>query len=130
MSFLMYGGYFLLTRVLAKNIVESWTLRKTPWLFRLGVLSILPVTILYVLKSARDGTIGDPFLPYAGSQREGFSLVVMAVMMFPSILKMHLTHSDAYRASWILAIGVSSGIVDWLTRARVGRQTASLEFEG
>jgi hypothetical protein len=67
--------------------------------FRMGVLSILPMTLMYVFLGVRDGAVGDPFVSHQRGQ--GFSPVAMAVMMFPSILKMHLTRSDAFRASWV-----------------------------
>ena len=64
--------------------------------FRMGVLSILPLTLMYVYMGVRDGAVGDPFVSH-----QGFSPVTIAVMMFPSMLKMHLTRSDSFRASWI-----------------------------
>lgn len=67
--------------------------------FKMGVLTIVPMTLLYVFMGVRDGVVGDPFVP--NPQAHGFSLVTMAVMMFPSLLKMHLTRSEAFRASWI-----------------------------
>ena len=197
MSFGVYGGYFLMARILSKNFIESFTLPKTKWMmlypgswfasylelaagtigwteivpaaaslvalaamvsglggrlsldyserlgamaaatarakptkkirakmgvwftsgearavallvgsqfrhdqkFRMGVLGILPMTLIYLLMGVRDGAVADPFIAPRG--RQGFSLVSMAVMMFPSILKMHFTRSDAFRASWI-----------------------------
>ena len=68
--------------------------------FRMGVLSIHPMTLMYIYLGFRDGAIGDPFVSHQRGQ-SGFSPVAMAVMMFPSILKMHVTRSDAFRASWI-----------------------------
>ncbi len=47
----------------------------------------------------RDGGIGDPF--DEGRMGQGLSMVTMAVFMFPTMLKMNLARSDAYRASWI-----------------------------
>lgn len=63
--------------------------------FRLGVLTILPLTALYIFQGVtRTG---------AGAERPGgqFMLVGFAIMMFPAMLKMQLTRSDSYRASWI-----------------------------
>ena len=63
--------------------------------FRMGVLTIIPLTVLYIFQGVmRDGNV--PERP--GSE---FSLVGFAIMMFPAMLKMQLTRSDAYRASWI-----------------------------
>lgn len=197
MSFVVYGGYFLVTRTVARSFATSFTLPKTPWLmlypatwfgsylelasgktgpleivpaaaslialgimasslggrlsldyserlgamttakgqakragtarsntgvwfregearavallvrsqfrndlrFRMGVLAILPMTLIYLLMGLHDGPIHDPFVAHRGSS--GFLPVTMAVMMFPALLKMHLTRSDSFRASWI-----------------------------
>lgn len=63
--------------------------------FRLGVLTILPLTALYIFQGmTRSGQM---------SNRPGgeFTLVGFAIMMFPAMLKMQLTRSDSYRASWV-----------------------------
>lgn len=68
--------------------------------FRLAVLGILPLTLLYLWMGLREGQIGDPFLP----SREGgggLSFVTMAIMIFPSMLKASLSQSDSFRASWV-----------------------------
>jgi hypothetical protein len=67
--------------------------------FRMGVLTILPLTIVYLLMGVSDGGIGDPFVE--GNAGQGMSMVTIAVMMFPTMLKLNLARSDAYRASWI-----------------------------
>ena len=62
--------------------------------FRMGVLTILPLTVLYIFQGmARDGAAGRP-----GNE---FIFVGFAIMMFPTMLKLQLTRSDAFRASWI-----------------------------
>jgi hypothetical protein len=66
--------------------------------FRMGVLAILPLTILYIVMGLREGEIGDPFVRRG---YQGFSMITMAVLMFPSMLRMNLIRSDAYKASWI-----------------------------
>lgn len=66
--------------------------------FRMGVLGILPMTIIYLFIGLRDGSVHDPFLPAA---RGGPSPVTMVLIMFPSLLKLHLTRSEGFRASWI-----------------------------
>jgi hypothetical protein len=66
--------------------------------FRMGILSILPLTLIYVVMGVRDGNLHDPFVASAG---RGLSFVTVAVLMFPSMLKPALTRSDAFRASWI-----------------------------
>ncbi len=62
--------------------------------FRMGVLTILPLTVLYIFQGiSRDGA--------ASKIGDGFMFVGFAVMMFPAMLKMQLTRSDSFRASWI-----------------------------
>ncbi len=67
--------------------------------FRMAVLSILPLTLIYVIIGVRDGNLHDPFVAARG--RSGFSLITVAVLLFPSMLKNALTRSDTFRASWI-----------------------------
>src|SRR5262245_37811535 len=66
--------------------------------FRMGVLGILPMTVIYLLIGLRDGTIHDPFLP---APRGGPSPVTMVLIMMPALLKLHLTRSEGFRASWV-----------------------------
>ena len=66
--------------------------------FRMGVLGILPMTVIYLLIGLRDGTVHDPFLP---APRGGPSPVTMVLIMMPSLLKLHLTRSEGFRASWV-----------------------------
>jgi hypothetical protein len=60
--------------------------------FRMGVLSILPLTLIYLFmglqQSARSGS-------------RNLTLVSLAVLLFPVTLKMHLGRSETFRASWI-----------------------------
>jgi hypothetical protein len=60
--------------------------------FRMAVLAILPLTILYVFMGAFDSRA-------TGTGR--FALVNVAVLIFPSMLNMALKRSDHFRASWI-----------------------------
>ena len=65
----------------------------------MGVLSILPLTFIYVLMGVTSGGMHDPFLTTRGGS--AFSLVTVAVVMFPSMLKPALTRSESFRASWV-----------------------------
>ena len=68
--------------------------------FRMSVLAILPLTLIYlVMGVSRHGGIGDPF--ERNGLAEGLGFITLAVLMFPAMLKMSLTQSDAFRASWI-----------------------------
>lgn len=60
--------------------------------FKMGVLTIIPLTVLYIFQGVSD---------HGGSGGREFTLVGFAVMMFPAMLKMQLTRSDSYKASWI-----------------------------
>ena len=64
--------------------------------FRLMVLSILPLTLVYLFSGLGDGGI-DPF----ATRRQGHTLVYMAVMMFPPMLRAALSQSEAFAAAWI-----------------------------
>lgn len=66
--------------------------------FRMGVLGLLPFTILYMFMSVRNGAVGDPFM--AGRQTQAWPMT-MAVLASPAMLRMLMTRSDAFRASWI-----------------------------
>jgi hypothetical protein len=65
--------------------------------FRMGVLAVLPLTILYLFMGLRNGG-GDGANGPAGGN---LSMVTLAVLLFPAMLKLNLARSDAFRASWI-----------------------------
>jgi hypothetical protein len=62
---------------------------------RLGVLAIVPLTLLYMLLGIREGA-GDPF---AGGG--GVDLVALAVLFFPTLVVQQLSASESYRAAWV-----------------------------
>jgi ABC-2 type transport system permease protein len=66
--------------------------------FRMGVLGVVPFTLIYMWLGLRDGALTDPFV--AGAAMQSWP-VTMVILTCPSMLRMHLTNSDAYRASWI-----------------------------
>jgi hypothetical protein len=63
---------------------------------RLGVLALVPLTLLYMFMGARDGG-GDPFTA-EGSRGD---LIALAVLFFPTIVVQQFSSSEAYRAAWI-----------------------------
>lgn len=71
--------------------------------FRMGVLAILPMTFIYLISGLNRGAIHDPFVE-AARGTNNVAGVTMAIMMFPSLLKMHLTRSESFRASWIFFV--------------------------
>jgi ABC-2 type transport system permease protein len=66
--------------------------------FRMGVLGLLPFTVLYMVLGVRNGVVADPFT--ATRNMQAWPLT-MAVLASPAMLRMLLTRSDAFRASWI-----------------------------
>ena len=69
--------------------------------FRMGVLAILPITLVYFFIGWRSGDVpGDPFLGDRGNAGSTM-LVQMAVFFLPDMLRQSLVMSDAYRASWV-----------------------------
>ncbi len=68
--------------------------------FRMSVLAILPLTLIYLFMGlSRNGTVGDAFVQ--GQSSMGLRNVTIAMLMFPTLLKVSLGRSDAFRASWI-----------------------------
>jgi hypothetical protein len=67
--------------------------------FRMAIFGILPMTIIYMYMSFRDGVPHDPL---AGSLNvDGWGMISLAVLFFPMMVRMSLVRSDAWRASWI-----------------------------
>lgn len=62
--------------------------------FRMGVLGIIPLTVIYLIVGVNDARD-------AGAAMPDLSLVSLAILIFPSMLKANLAGSDAFRASWI-----------------------------
>jgi len=68
--------------------------------FRLAVLGILPLTVIYLFMGLRNGSATDPFVT-GGGGTGNFWLLYFAILMFPIMLNMTLANSDSYQASWI-----------------------------
>lgn len=67
--------------------------------FRLGVLTIVPLTIVYIFAGDGRQVVTDPFVSPPGDDPQ---FVYFAILFFPSMLRQALSRSDAYRAAWIL----------------------------
>ena len=65
--------------------------------FRMGVLSIIPLTGFYLLLGLDEGAIRDPFVG-GGSHGPG---VYFAVMFIPMTLHSALSGSESWRAAWV-----------------------------
>ena len=68
--------------------------------FRLGVLAILPVTVLYVFMGLRDGPLTDPFVEL-GFGASNLFLIHFAVLGMPLMLMENLFRSESYKAAWV-----------------------------
>jgi hypothetical protein len=69
--------------------------------FKLTVLGIIPLTIMYVIMGmTENGGIVDPFVSSAAKATQGL-LVFMALGMFPAMIQSSVTSSASYAASWI-----------------------------
>jgi ABC-2 type transport system permease protein len=68
--------------------------------FRMAVLGALPLTVLYVLMSLRHGPLPDPFA-MDFRRAADIMLITVAIVAFPVSLRMTLSNSDSFKASWI-----------------------------
>ncbi|MBN1571145.1 MAG: hypothetical protein JXA73_25140 [Acidobacteria bacterium] len=68
--------------------------------FRLTVLGILPLTVIYLFMGLSQGTLANPFITHSIGSGNSW-LLYMAVLIFPIMLNKSLENSDAYQASWI-----------------------------
>ena len=69
--------------------------------FRMGVLSILPMTVLYLFMSvSQAGAIRDPFTVH-GLHAGNAAMLYMAVILFPIMLNSTMTRSENYKAAWV-----------------------------
>jgi hypothetical protein len=66
--------------------------------FRLAVLSLLPITIFYLLLGLGEGSLDDPFTP---PHEFGSSPLYFVVCFLPLTLHSALQSSESWRAAWI-----------------------------
>jgi ABC-2 type transport system permease protein len=71
--------------------------------FRLGLISLLPITLIYLFMGTQGGPPTDPFLPGEHDQQNTVFLQ-FALMFLPTTLRRSLVTSDAYRAAWIFHV--------------------------
>jgi ABC-2 type transport system permease protein len=70
--------------------------------FRMTILTILPITVLYLLMGIVDGHLSDPFVVTHNRRGpDGMTFISVAIMVFPQLLKAAISRSEAFRASWI-----------------------------
>lgn len=63
--------------------------------FRMGVLGAIPLTIVYLYMGLREAG-GN-----AAGPGDNLTMITLAVLLFPAIIRMQLGRSDAFRASWV-----------------------------
>ena len=68
--------------------------------FRLGVLGLVPATILYLFMAMRDGPLLDPFV-HLGFESGRLWLLHLAALGFPLALVETLFKSESFAAAWI-----------------------------
>jgi hypothetical protein len=68
--------------------------------FRLGVLGILPLTLLYMFLAVESGPLPDPFA--SAEVTQGMVLLYLAALISPALLVPSFVYSDAFAAAWIL----------------------------
>jgi hypothetical protein len=68
--------------------------------FRLAVLSVLPLALMYLYLGLRGGALPDPF-HNAGSDFLDAGPLYLILLLFPLILKANLSGSESFAASWI-----------------------------
>lgn len=69
--------------------------------FRLSVLAIIPITVLYLLSGlSSGGGLADPFVSPA-EHVEKANLLYFAMAFFPVLLLASMARSDSWQASWI-----------------------------
>jgi hypothetical protein len=69
--------------------------------FRMAVLGIVPITLLYVFMSLHEGTLPDPFVDAEFGGVQGLGLLHLAMFFLPVMLLESLARSDSFRAAWI-----------------------------
>ncbi|RME00181.1 MAG: hypothetical protein D6814_04075 [Calditrichaeota bacterium] len=84
-------------RVVARLVVGQF---RYDTRFRLSVVSILPLLLLYFYLGLEKGALPDPFLTGAEAL-DRFFLFFFAILMLPIIIKQNLDSSDAYEAAWV-----------------------------
>lgn len=68
--------------------------------FKLSILGIIPLLIVYFYLGLENGTLSDPFVSGTDGLMQ-FFLFFFALLMIPLILKQNLEMSDAFEAAWI-----------------------------
>ncbi len=68
--------------------------------FRLSILGVIPLLIMYFFIGLRKGALLDPFV-YGSEGVFNFFVFFFALLMIPMLIKQNMETSDAYEASWL-----------------------------
>jgi energy-converting hydrogenase Eha subunit A len=72
--------------------------------FRMAVLAIIPLTLLYLLAGLMEGRgLADPFVDPARHVQKA-NLLYFAMAFFPVLLMASMSRSDSFQASWIFHV--------------------------
>jgi hypothetical protein len=100
-------GSRLLGLLAASEDRAVWTLIRKQFKydnrFKMSILSILPLTAIYVFLGVSEGRMTpDPFLaPPGDAAAGGYSLLYIAAALFPYMITLGTVNSDAYRSAWV-----------------------------
>jgi hypothetical protein len=69
--------------------------------FRIGLVSLIPITFIYMYMGSRDGPPADPFVHGMKGGGGGPGIIQIALMILPLTMRRVLVTSDAFSASWV-----------------------------
>jgi hypothetical protein len=69
--------------------------------FRMAVLGIVPITVLYVFLSLKNGSLPDPFVDPGSGGMQGLGMLHLAAFFLPALLLESVARSDSFRAAWV-----------------------------
>ena len=84
-------------RVIAKLVYAQFRYDNK---FKLSILGIIPLLIVYFYLGLEEGALPDPFVAGTAGLSK-FFLFFFALLMLPLIMKQNLEMSDAFESSWI-----------------------------
>lgn len=82
-----------------------WTLLKRHFIndqkLKMAVLSMVPLIGFYLVMSLSMGTVSDPFSANDPPPGDQSNILVLALFLLPATIKMNMSRSDHYKASWM-----------------------------
>lgn len=69
--------------------------------FRLGVISLLPITAIYFVIMIVNGSVPDPFVQSAWRTVLEGTMLYLLILLSPLLLMQMVSQSEAHKASWI-----------------------------